>query len=201
MLQPRLKRILIKMVRSIFFRQRHIILKRRLDFTKISLDNVRTVSIRDDAKALEDLKNHIPHKASVIDQRLDVGVDCYLVYNDKNEMMAYCWYASKDFYEPKQDFHFKLKKGEVYTFDAELLEAFRGQFMITSKLNYIFWQHFLELGFDTIVCMIDMNNTESIRLMAFLNFKETGEMIITHFIFTKPYTYRKRYTGKYLRLH
>ncbi|MBU0730971.1 MAG: hypothetical protein KKE17_09985 [Proteobacteria bacterium] len=197
MIKQKFRKILIKAVRSIYYCQRHIILTRDLKVPKISLDDIHIRSIREDSEALTDLSNHVPHKAKIIQQRLEAGVDCYVVYNDTNKMIAYGWYATRDFYEPMQDVTFMLQKGQVYPFDVELLEEYRGQFMLAPKLAYLFWNHYITLGYNNIICMVDLKNTASLQLHAFMNFKEFGEMILTRFIFTKPFTTRRRYTGSY----
>jgi CelD/BcsL family acetyltransferase involved in cellulose biosynthesis/ribosomal protein S18 acetylase RimI-like enzyme len=96
----------------------------------------------------------------VFKKRLKKGYKAIIGYS-KGVPVSYGWFAEESY--QIENFDFRLAPGEVFVFDAWVSPSFRGKGIAYYNFKLIF-EFFRELGYDTCIHFVEVQNRKMLRL-------------------------------------
>lgn len=182
----------------IYYKEENLILKAPLKLTPSAKEKVDVRNSESDPEFLKRVEIYFPHKYKLFKNRLEQSIRCCELYSEENELVAYTWGAVEDYYEPKMRYTFHLEPNQIYQFDGFVTPKAR-KGLIASVALRCFWNYFASKGYTSTIASVNKANTGNLKIHAFIGFKETGKMTVTHYIFRQPYTVLKTYSGNYMK--
>lgn len=194
-----LKKIIRKLTSYIYFKQEQLILQATLKPATSKLATIGYHGSDNDQEFIHQVKKHFPHKYKLFKKRLEQNIHCYRTYSDQNILVAYGWATAGEYYEPTLRYTFHPKLNQIYQFDGFVQPAHRKGTLANLTMRML-WNPFAEKGFTSTLAIVDKSNIHSLKWHAFIRFKETGEKIVTYYIFRIPFSVLEPYSERYMKV-
>lgn len=196
-----IKKIFRKLAKYTFFKRECLLLEAPLMHSrKILAEGIELRLAREDTEFLPKVKEYFPGKYNLFKKRLDQNLYCFAIYFDRGKLGAFTWYATEDYYEPMYRYTFKLAPHQIYQFDGYLAPEFRKGMLAPRLMFYYAHNYFFRKGYTHTIVFVDKSNARNLKFHSFWRFRETGEKIVTYFIFRRPFTHSETYSERYLKV-
>ncbi|PIE40846.1 MAG: hypothetical protein CSA49_06400 [Gammaproteobacteria bacterium] len=97
-----------------------------------------------------------------------------------NRVAGVLWYAPTDFYDQHYyRYMFKVAPHQVFQFAGEIDPDYRNT-QISVNGMYTAWDYWFSKGKKEVICIVDTENSASLRLLFRLNWQEMGEIVHFH---------------------
>jgi len=196
-----IKKIFRKLAKYTFFKRECLLLEAPLIHSKkILAEGIEQRLAHEDTEFLPKVKEYFPGKYNLFKKRLDQNLYCVAIYFDRGKLGAFTWYATEDYYEPMYRYTLKLAPHQIYQFDGYVAPEFRKGMLGPKLLFYYAHNYFFRKGYTHTIVSVDKSNTRNLKFHSFWKFRETGEKIVTYFIFRRPFTHSETYPERYLKV-